>query len=68
MSLFKYKLIDGKKYSDIEADYYAVEKSTTTNLRQEESIVFEYVFYKDGKDFWRIPTYFIERIIDVDVS
>lgn len=66
MSLFKYKLIDENKDFEIEADYYAVEKSTTINLRKEESIVLEYVFYKNGKDFWRIPTYFVERIRDIE--
>lgn len=66
MSLFKYKLIDDKKEFEIEADYYAVEKSTTVNLRQEESIVLQYVFYKNGKNIWSIPTYFVERIRDID--
>lgn len=66
MSLFKYKLIDDEKYFEIEADYYAVEKSTTVNLRQEESIVLQYVFYKDGRSVLQMPTYFVERIRDID--
>jgi hypothetical protein len=61
MSLFKYVLIDGQEYLQ-DADYYEVIQRTTINDRKESSIVTEYVFWKEGKDVWRVPALFMDKI------
>jgi hypothetical protein len=64
MSTFKYWLIDGKEYLQ-DADYYELVEYTTINDRQESSIVVEYIFWKDGRDVWRIPALFVDKIREI---
>jgi hypothetical protein len=64
MTLFKYTLIDGVEYLQ-DADYYEVVQYETVNDRKEVSIVTEYIFWKDGKDVWRVPMLFMESIREI---
>ena len=66
MTVFEYELNDSNKVYTIEADFYAVEKETTKNLRGEESDVVEYVFYKNEEAFWRIPLRFMGKIRELE--
>lgn len=64
LMLFKYRLYDGQEYMQ-DADYYEVVEYETVNDLKEVSRVTEIVFWKDGKDVWRVPMSFVEKIREI---